>query len=106
MEAPERMEAVNKMMVAYSISERGGKNHWHRIGVGFLNSDGSINVKLEALPVTGEVHLRYYVLGPDCDQEIPQDHALVALQQLIDSVTPEERKVLEMRVRDMFRKAR
>ena len=31
---------------------------WVRIGVAFENSDGSLNVKLNALPVNGTLHIR------------------------------------------------
>ena len=45
-----------KLKVAYVITQRNGKNHWTRIGVG--NRDGSINIKLEAVPVSGELQIR------------------------------------------------
>lgn len=54
------MEA-NKMKIAYQINERNGRSFWTRMGVAFVNSDGSLNVKLEALPVSGELHIRDYV---------------------------------------------
>ena len=52
---------ASKMKVVYVISERNGRKFWNRIGVAFTNSDGSINVKLEAVPVTGELQVRDYV---------------------------------------------
>lgn len=54
-----------KMKIVYVISERGGKNYWNRIGVAFVNTDGSLNVKLEAIPVNGEMHVRDYVPRED-----------------------------------------
>ena len=33
----------------------------HTTGVAFLNGDGSINVKLESLPVAGDFQIRDYV---------------------------------------------
>lgn len=51
----------SKMKIAYVITERNGKSYWNRIGVAFVNSDGSINVRLEAMPVTGELQIRDYV---------------------------------------------
>ena len=39
-----------KMKIVYVISQRNGKSYWNRVGVAFVNSDGSINVKLEAMP--------------------------------------------------------
>ena len=53
------------MKVVYSITERNGKSFWNRIGVAFVNKDGSINVKLEALPVNGELQIRDYVAKED-----------------------------------------
>jgi hypothetical protein len=54
------MEA-SKMKVAYVIIDRNGRKFWNRIGVAFINSDGSMNVKLEAIPVSGELQIRDYV---------------------------------------------
>lgn len=51
------------MKHVYTIVE-GGKegtkkeDYWIRIGVAFENRDGSINVKLNALPVNGTLHIR------------------------------------------------
>ena len=50
-----------KMKIVYVVTERNGKSFWNRIGVAFENHDGSLNVKLEALPVNGELHIRDYV---------------------------------------------
>lgn len=39
------------MKVVYAITERApGKSYWTRIGVGFVNQDGSINLRLECVP--------------------------------------------------------
>ena len=48
----------NRMKIAYVITQRKDKNFWNRVGVAFVNSDGSINVKLEAVPVSGEIQIR------------------------------------------------
>lgn len=61
----------SKMKIVYVISERGGKNYWNRIGVAFVNADGSLNVKLEAIPVNGEMHVRDYVPREDGDVVTP-----------------------------------
>ncbi|HWZ88241.1 MAG TPA: hypothetical protein VNW92_05305 [Polyangiaceae bacterium] len=50
----------NKMKIAYVITQRKDKSFWNRVGVAFVNSDGSINVKLEAVPVSGEIQIRDY----------------------------------------------
>ena len=50
----------NKMKIAYVITQRKDKSFWNRVGVAFVNNDGSINVKLEAVPVSGEIQIRDY----------------------------------------------
>ena len=52
---------ASKMKIVYVITERNDKKYWNRVGVAFVNGDGSINVRLEALPVTGEMQIRDYV---------------------------------------------
>jgi len=44
----------------FSIQEKEGeeKNHWSRIGVAFVNRDNSLNVVLDALPLSGRLHIR------------------------------------------------
>lgn len=59
-----------KMKIVYAITSRetnpgnvasATRKYWNRIGVAFVNRDGSLTVKLEALPVSGELHIRDYV---------------------------------------------
>ena len=49
-----------KTKSVYTIVERQQKSRWVRIGIGFVNRDGSINVRLDAVPVNGKLHLRDY----------------------------------------------
>ena len=56
---------TSKMKIAYVITSRNGKNFWNRVGVAFVNRDGSMNVKLEAIPVNGEIQIRDYVPRDD-----------------------------------------
>ena len=49
-----------KFKVCYVITERGDKTFWNRIGVAFTNKDGSLNVKLDALPTSGTLQIRDY----------------------------------------------
>ena len=45
----------------YTIVERQGaekKSYWVRIGSAFVNKDQSLNVKLDAMPVNGALHIR------------------------------------------------
>ena len=51
----------SNMKIVYVIAKRNNKSYWNRIGVAFVNSDGSLNVRLEAVPVSGELHIRDYV---------------------------------------------
>lgn len=47
-------------LVVYTIVERekDGKSFWVRIGSAFHNRDGSIHVKLDAVPINGTLHIR------------------------------------------------
>jgi hypothetical protein len=49
-----------KYKVCYVITERNDKQYWNRIGVAFTNKDGSLNVKLDALPIGGSLQIRDY----------------------------------------------
>jgi hypothetical protein len=51
------MTDVASTKIVYTIVERDGKPQWHRIGVAHVNTDGSLVVKLEALPVSGELEI-------------------------------------------------
>ena len=51
------MESKN-LKIVYTITERGDRSFWHRIGVAYVNKDGSLNVKLDAMPVNGTMHVR------------------------------------------------
>jgi hypothetical protein len=57
----------SKFKVAYVITERNDKTYWNRIGVAFTNKDGSINVKLDALPTGGTLQIRDYEPREDTD---------------------------------------
>jgi len=56
---------ASKIKMAYVITERGGKSYFNRVGIAFVNGDGSLNVKLEAMPISGELHIRDYVPRED-----------------------------------------
>ncbi len=58
-----------RMKVAYVITERGEKTFWNRIGVAFTNRDGSINVKLDAVPLSGTLQIRDYEPRDDPDHD-------------------------------------
>jgi hypothetical protein len=43
----------------YTIVERAkGRRIWLRIGTAFVNRDQSLNVRLDALPISGQLHIR------------------------------------------------
>jgi hypothetical protein len=58
-------EPLNKNMKAvYTIIDRGqGKSIWVRVGVGFTNRDGSLNLRLDAIPVNGTLQVREWDSG-------------------------------------------
>jgi len=64
--------------VAYVITERDDKKYWNRIGVAFTNKDGSINVKLDALPTGGTLQLRAFEPRDDLENGKPRPHVLRA----------------------------
>lgn len=53
------------MMIAYTIVERGDKKYWVRCGAAFHNRDNSLNVRLDALPVNGQIQLRAWTAEDD-----------------------------------------
>jgi hypothetical protein len=43
----------------FAITEKGDQTYWTRIGAAFFsNKDGSINVELDAVPVSGRMQIR------------------------------------------------
>jgi hypothetical protein len=44
----------------YTIVQRAGRTLWIRVGIGFVNRDDSINLYLDALPVSGQLQVRQY----------------------------------------------
>jgi hypothetical protein len=52
-------EQTKSMKTVYTIVDRGGgKSFWVRVGVGFTNRDGSLNLRLDAIPVNATLHVR------------------------------------------------
>jgi len=57
-----------KAKAVFTISSNGeGKKFWHRIGVAFVNKDESLTVKLDALPVNAELHIRDFPEREDAE---------------------------------------
>jgi hypothetical protein len=55
----------SKVKAIYVISSKGERKYWTKIGVAFVNRDGSLNCKLESLPVDGVLHIRDFVAQGD-----------------------------------------
>ena len=48
-----------QMKIVYTVVEgRDGKSFWTRVGVAFVNRDGSWNLKLDAIPTNGTLQVR------------------------------------------------
>lgn len=55
------MSDANNRKAVYTIVEREGKKAvWIRLGIAFENRDGSLNIILDALPVSGKLHVREF----------------------------------------------
>jgi hypothetical protein len=48
----------NNRKDVYTIKTGGKKNYWVKIGTAFVNKDGSLNVYLDAMPLSGELNIR------------------------------------------------
>ena len=53
------------LKIVYTITERGERSYWNKIGIGYVNRDGSINIKLDAVPVNGTMQLRDWTARDD-----------------------------------------
>ncbi len=55
------MDDKKKQKTVYSVHDRGGgRPYWMRVGHGWEQKDGSIKVRLDAVPSTFELHIRDY----------------------------------------------
>jgi hypothetical protein len=56
---------TRNLKTVYTIIERGaGKSSiWVRVGTGYTNRDGSLNLKLDAIPVNGSLQVREWDSG-------------------------------------------
>ncbi len=70
----------SKMKIVYVITQRNNKSYWNRVGVAFVNGDGSINVKLEAVPVSGEMQIRDYTAREETSPAFSRRDGLEAYQ--------------------------
>lgn len=49
---------MKEVFTVIENTNKEGKSLWIRVGVAFVNKDGSINVKLNCLPLNGSLHIR------------------------------------------------
>jgi hypothetical protein len=74
------MEEQKTMKMVWTMVERSQgngptKSYWTRVGVGFVNRDGSINLRLDAIPISGTLQVRDwepYERRPDALEQIPR----------------------------------
>jgi hypothetical protein len=52
---------IRRMKIVYVVFDRNSRRNSSRIGVAFVEADGSMNVKLDAIPLSGELQIRDYV---------------------------------------------
>ncbi len=56
------MLVMGKKLAVFSIrdleKEKGGGSVWTRAGSAFVNKDGSLNLRLDVLPIDGRLHVR------------------------------------------------
>src|SRR5689334_12938201 len=58
-EAPVSQSSNQPRRIVYALIERpSGRTHWLRIGIAFVNRDGSENVLLDAIPLSGKLQIR------------------------------------------------
>ncbi|HEY1693472.1 MAG TPA: hypothetical protein VIY73_10150 [Polyangiaceae bacterium] len=55
---PKNMKAVWTMVERTLTGSGATKSFWTRVGVGFVNRDGSITLRLDALPINGTLQVR------------------------------------------------
>lgn len=52
------MKAVWTMVERTPQGGGAAKTYWTRVGVGFVNRDGSLNLRLDAIPINGVLQVR------------------------------------------------
>ena len=50
--------AVVPRKLVYAVTEKGEKSFWTKIGMAFVNRDGSLTVRLDAMPMNGVLQIR------------------------------------------------
>jgi len=52
------MSGSAKRLAVFSIKKWKGGSMWVRAGAAFVNKDGSMNIRLDVLPLDGQLHVR------------------------------------------------
>lgn len=93
------MEGNRKRWAVYTIREKDGfeKAFWTRIGVAFVNRDGSFSVYLDAAPLDGKLHIREWrdeVHGgaPPQPEATPAAEAPTAVAETAPEPKPEAKR--------------
>ena len=61
---------TGKVKIVWSMTERGSRTHWARIGVAWESRDGVLHARLDALPINGRICIRPWV-EPELKPEQP-----------------------------------
>ena len=48
----------NDTRTVFAITEKGERSFWTKVGVAYVNRDGSLTCRLDALPVSGTLQIR------------------------------------------------
>lgn len=67
----------------FAVVERDGRTFWPRVGIAFDNSDGSVTLKLDAIPVGGKLQIRDQ---RDFDDEPPRPRRVMRVHGSKDLV--------------------
>ncbi len=81
------------MKILWMITERGERSFWTRIGVGYVNRDGSVNLSLDALPLgSSKLQLRdYTVRDAEAGESPPEGYVPDATRAKPTRRAPEDR---------------
>lgn len=62
------------MKMVYTVVERSPqKSFWVRLGVGFVNRDGSLTLRLDAVPVNGTLQVRDWEKRDWAERRVPEE---------------------------------
>ncbi len=54
------MSQQKQLKTVFTVVERDNKSHWVKMGIGSVNKDGSINLKLDGYPTNSTLQIRDY----------------------------------------------